>query len=190
MTKGKILFLVFILLAIAQIIVPAKMVFDSESTLSSGKEYRFRTAPVDPLDYFRGKYVSLSFREVTWETRDSVSMEYGDEVFVVLGTDGSGYAVIRDIVMEEPEAVDYVRATIVSKDPAFNYYKVTIEYPFNRFYMDEFKALDAELAYREATTVSDAYAVVRVKDGNAVIDDVILDGKTIKEAAEEYGRKK
>jgi uncharacterized membrane-anchored protein len=185
MKNRKALFIVFILLALAQLIVPAKMVFDSETILFTGKEYRFRTAPIDPLDYFRGKYVSLSYDDVSFETDKFSSSDFGKEVFVVLATDESGFASIKDIVEEAPDSGDYVKAKI-SYVSGYEPATVMVEYPFDRFYMDEFKAQDAELAYAAASREKDAYTIVRVKEGNAVIEDVIVEGKPIKEAAENY----
>lgn len=53
--------LLFALLCVAQWAVPLAMVQRAERTLSEGTAYRFRTAPVDPADPFRGRYVTLDF---------------------------------------------------------------------------------------------------------------------------------
>jgi hypothetical protein len=55
-----------------------------------------------------------------------------------------------------------------------------IEYPFNVFYMEEFKASKAEEIYRKnVTKEGNAFAVVNVYKGQYVIIDVIIDGKSI-----------
>ena len=41
--------------------VPAKMIFNKEAVLAQGKDYRFKTAPIDPYDPFRGKYIDLYY---------------------------------------------------------------------------------------------------------------------------------
>jgi hypothetical protein len=60
-----------------------------------------------------------------------------------------------------------------------------IEYPFNVFYMEEFKANKAEEIYRKnVTKVGNAFAVVKVYKGQYVIIDVIINGKSIVELSQ------
>jgi hypothetical protein len=56
--------------------------------------------------------------------------------------------------------------------------------------MEESKAYDAELAYRESVidTTQIAYGLVAVKDGDAVLKDVMIDGVSIGEIVK-AGRK-
>jgi len=54
MTSRNKQILIFALVALAQLYVPAKMVWNQESILEEGTEYKFKTAPVDPNDPFRG----------------------------------------------------------------------------------------------------------------------------------------
>ena len=63
MDKKKILLVLFILVAIVQISFSASMIINREITLKSGKQFKFRTAPVDPYDAFRGRYVALTLEE-------------------------------------------------------------------------------------------------------------------------------
>jgi len=53
--------------------------------------------------------------------------------------------------------------------------------------MEESKAYDAELAYVKAnrdSVVNNVYALVHVKDDNAVLKDVVIDGVPIQEYVE------
>lgn len=56
----KILLSVFILVAVMQLYVPGKMIFDNEDILETGIEYKFKTAPIDPSDPFRENTSSLA----------------------------------------------------------------------------------------------------------------------------------
>ena len=53
----------FIAVALIQLLVPAKMIWDQEEVMRDGKVFRFKTEPIDPNDPFRGKYITLSFQE-------------------------------------------------------------------------------------------------------------------------------
>ncbi len=47
--------------ALLQIGVAGSMVWQHATTLTAGRVWKFRTAPVDPVDAFRGRYVALRF---------------------------------------------------------------------------------------------------------------------------------
>ena len=60
--------------------------------------------------------------------------------------------------------------------------EVDFDLPFNRFYMEETKAKPAEDSYRKAhrdSLPSNIYASVYIKNGEAVLKDVIIDGVPI-----------
>ena len=46
-----------------QLSVPAWMIIDRESVIAEGREYKFEAAPLDPYDPFKGKYITLRYRE-------------------------------------------------------------------------------------------------------------------------------
>ena len=53
--------LIFGVVALAQLAVPATMVWQRDQTLKQGRVWKFRTAPVDPVDVIRGRYIALRF---------------------------------------------------------------------------------------------------------------------------------
>ena len=178
-------FIVFMIVAVLQLAVPAKMILDKENILSLGAPYKFRTAPIDPYDPFRGKYITLSFDANEFEVPNDSSWHGGDIVFVHLGKDTEGFAKVKDITRQPPADgnVDYVKAHI-----RYAYgEKVTIDYPFNHFYMEEDKAADAETTYRSSQwdTAQVVYALVNVRKGDAVLKDVMINDTPIADIVEE-----
>lgn len=186
--KNKVL-LIFILVALLQLAAPLKMIYDKETVMSTGTEYKFRTAPIDPYDPFRGKYIILSFDANNFEVNNDTLWHQDDNIYVLLGVDSAGFARIVNVMKQEPlnDTPDYVKAKV---QYAYDN-KVTIEYDFNKFYMEEGKAQKAEDLYRKANsrwnndTLQEAYALVSVKKGDAVIKDVIVNGKSVVELANE-----
>ena len=177
---------VFILLALVQLFVPAKMVLDSQGILDSGIEYKFKTAPVDPTDPFRGKYITLRYEENRVDVENESDWIRGESVYVILKKDKDGFAKIKLISKETPQnKADYFKAKISSVGSGASN-KVRIAYPFNRYYMEETKALAAEKAYRkfQRDTSHVAYALVNIKDGEALLKDVLIDGVSIKDIVE------
>ena len=174
------------IMVLAQLYIPARMIFDSENILAEGREFMFKTAPIDPTDPFRGKYIVLTFDESSAQVSNDEDWYEGQPVFINLTTDEKGFAKIQSVLKNEPiDSEDYVSATVryVAKSDSFT--NVSISYPFDRFYMEESKAYDAELAYNEAALDSNqtTYALVSVKKGDAVVKDVLINGVPIREAA-------
>ncbi|WP_318312214.1 GDYXXLXY domain-containing protein [Flagellimonas crocea] len=180
-SKTRIVFLIVV--ALVQLYVPAKMVWNQESILEEGTEYKFKTAPVDPNDPFRGKYITLTFEENTFTVQDEMDWSRGEKVYVLLGTNKSGFAKIDSISKQVPNGQqDFVeaKAWFVSRNGEN---KVSIDYPFNRFYMEESKAYDAEATYQKSQidTTKTTYALVSIKNGDAVLKDVLIDDIPIRE---------
>ncbi len=186
MNRLYILLSVFCVVALVQLYVPASMIWDKEKVLETGKEYKFKTAPIDPTDPFRGKYIVLSYANDDIQVDTSEYWERDQDIYVLLGIDTAGFAMINSVSKEMPASTeDYVKAKV-------DYYstysgKIAIEYPFTRYYMEESKAYEAELAYWDSRrdTSQTTYAVVAIKNGDAVIKDVLIDGIPIKTIVEQ-----
>ncbi|AXG73767.1 hypothetical protein DVK85_05770 [Flavobacterium arcticum] len=179
--KTKHLFIAFIITAIAQVFVPLKMVYDSEMTERTGTVYKFKTAPIDPQDPFRGKYVRLNYDMSSYPTNDTTWV-HGEPVYVTLKNDNEGFAAIESISHQAPDdGTDYVVAKYRynAKD------NINFSLEFDRYYMEESKAPEAETFYRSynqnAENKKPAYALVAVINGNAVLKDVIIDDIPIRE---------
>lgn len=187
MDNKKFLFIAFILVAIIQLAVPAKMIWDKENVLKSGKEFKFETAPVDPTDPFRGKYIALNYKENTYSSDDSSTWKEGEEIYVILQTNTEGFAVIDHVSKDKPAGdSDFVKAKIQSIS-GLRSNKITLAYPFDRFYMEESKAYEAEQVYNNTQRSSEepTYALVNIKNGQAVLKDVVIGGVSIVEKVKE-----
>ncbi len=176
-------FIGFMVIALIQIFIPSQMIWQQEDVLTSGKAYKFKTRPIDPSDPFRGKYITLDYDMNSFAIADS-SFVYGDKILIYIEKDSTGFAKAIQ-VSKKPLANDrdYVVAKVTD-----NYNEVVnFELPFDRFYMEESKAKDAERAYIHKNTDSlkeNVYALVHVKDGRSVLKDVIIDGISIQDYVE------
>lgn len=177
------MFIGFVVVAVVQIFVPVQMIWQQENILKQGEVYKFKTRPIDPTDPFRGKYITLQYEMNSFSISDT-SYVKGDKIQVYLKKDDHGFAKIDTISKTTLEKnKDYVEATIVDNYKG----KVSFKLPFDRFYMEETKAYDAEKAYREVNRDSlkaNVYALVYIKEGQAVLKDVIIDGIPIQEYVE------
>ena len=176
------IFIVFIIVSIAQIWVPIHMIMDSEKALVSGKAYKFKTRPIDPTDPFRGKYITLQYEINRFNSKDSYIK--GEEIYVYLKEDKEGFAEVSDVSkVLLPNKGDYVLANVIYDREDL----VSFQLPFNVFYMEESKAYDAELAYNRInrdSSSNNVYALVYIKDDKAVLENVFIDDIPISEYVE------
>jgi uncharacterized membrane-anchored protein len=183
MNNKKLLLTALVIVALLQLYFPAKMIIDRENVLNTGKEFKFKTAPIDPNDPFRGKYITLVFKENSFDVHLDSNWTYNESVFVILTADEQGFSKIKSVSREKPaDNQDFIKAKVthVSHNGS---YRLFIEYPFNRFYMEESKAYDAELLYRRSLpdTTQKIYALVNIKEGDAVLKDVRINDISIRE---------
>lgn len=183
MKSKKISLTAFIVVAIIQLAIPAKMIWDKERILETGKEFKFETAPIDPSDPFRGKYIVLQYKENTVQVDSEDPWVEGEKIYVILKTDAKGFAAIDNVSKEKPaDNTDFVRAKVQFTSGVHSK-TLGISYPFDRFYMEESKAYDAEQAYLKSQldSTKTTYALVNIKNGEAVLKDVLIDGTSIAE---------
>ena len=211
--RNKILVTGVVVGIIAQIATLAWMLIQRELTLHCGTVCLLETAPVDPFDAFRGRYVSLAFNDLgsAIVPEERGKWQRGTSVWLSLQTNDSGVARIGTVCRARPDGLSIKTAVSYSNDE----YKaiesvVTNRYghaetrrtgntilrfndlPCNRFYMPERLAPQAEQAYLAANRRSgagsvprqNAHAKVRAWRGHVVIEDLLISGIPIREFIE------
>lgn len=197
----------------AQLAVPCAMIYSMENILKHGEVWRFKTAPVDPYDIFRGRYVALAVEESKIDYQGGEKFFPGQKVYVTLLKDGQGFARLKEISSKKPDAESFLKVTVnyhetlrhvlvpaaqtaaAAQTPAeYRQEKVNtvhLRLPFDRYYMNEKKAPEAELQYQQRHAdgqMKNAYIDARVLGGQALIEGLYLDGKPIEEAARADGK--
>jgi uncharacterized membrane-anchored protein len=174
-TKRSYLVIGFCVLALIQICVPLSMIARREATLRQGTAFRFQTRPVDPYDAFRGRYVALQFVSDTVPTKVARSYERGQMVFVSIEEGTNGYAKLSGVSADRPQDGHYLRTKVRYHAGNSNLH---VNLPFNRFYMNERDAPEAEIQFRRRNQRGiqrKAHALVKVRSGMAVIDDLYIE---------------
>jgi uncharacterized membrane-anchored protein len=183
----KIILPAFIIIALVQWIAPVKMIWDKETILQTGKMYRFETEPVDPSYPFRGRYIALNFKEDQFTIRTRRVFYNNQDIYVVFTEDARGFARIVNLSENEPAGQDnYFKAKVNYSYTSGDSANIHLSYPFDEFYMDEYKAPKAEEAYNESLRDSTkiTYAAVKVYKGKAAIENVFIGDKTIRSLIE------
>jgi uncharacterized membrane-anchored protein len=166
--------IVFILVALAQLAVPASLIWKREQTFRRGSVWKFRTAPVDPIDAFRGRYVSLQFEVETQEISPPPNLESGQKVFVTVRANAEGFAEIDQVLPARPAGDDFIEAQLSGK---------TVSLPFDKYWVTERDAPAAEAAYRDQSRRDkrNAFVTVRVFRGDAAMEQLFLDNQPLGE---------
>jgi len=184
-------FVLFAVFAAVTLAAPLSIIWKYENTLRHGTLFKFRTQPVDPVDAFRGRYVTLSFaddfvadggRTDKWATNN----EPGGILYVRLKNDAQGFAVPVESSRKRLSGDDVVTVT----DAYRHRDGWRFDYPFDRYYLPEDVAPMAEQLYREANRGArsrdgakvDTYVAVRVRNGVGVIEELYLNGVPVREA--------
>ena len=182
-----------VVLSAAQLTAAAWSMVRYEMTLATGRVYKVKTAPVDPADPFRGRYVAIravlglptplapeivALLDQVGAGRPNAARK---TAYAVLGTDAQGFARVVEVVPEPPGTGDFLEIKAV-------WLRTTghdIVLPFDRYYMAEAAAPAAEQRYREASRRNagiDAWITVRVRNGIGVIEGLFIDGVRIEDA--------
>ena len=173
--KTRYIFILFVILGIAQFYVPAQMIFHQEDILKTGKAFKFRTRPIDPSNPFMGKYIRLNFDMDKFFTEDTL-WNGNDDIYVSIEEDSLGFVKPMAVHKEKPNSGDYVKVKV---DWYSSYEKaVHFSLPFTEFYMEESKAYDAEMANRNLQrrdSTKNVYALVYIKKGESVLANVFVD---------------
>lgn len=177
--KMKSLLFLLALAVILQLAVPVAMIARREHVLRAGQPFKFRTAPVDPADAFRGRYVALSLDQRSVPVTADQLFSNGDRVFALLAEDADGFAHFTGLSRTQPVARPFLATRIlyVSDTNAF------LNLPFDRFYMEEGEAPAAETAYWQHSrrTNQTAYIQVRIQNGFGVTENLFINDTPIRD---------
>ncbi|NND33678.1 MAG: GDYXXLXY domain-containing protein [Saprospiraceae bacterium] len=183
MIPKKIAIYGLVLLCFIQIYVAARMIYAYENVLTTGTSFKLRIAPVDPTDPFRGKYITLRFRDNTLKVAKASDWPQGSRAYVTFVEDSLGFARADDIFAQPlPGREDYLEIMIENIIDHPDEQLVYLAFPFDRFYLEESRAAEAERLYQEALAsgMTEAYAHILVKNGHGTLADVIVGDKSVK----------
>ncbi len=181
MNKKKLTLILFAFLAIIQVATPLSMIVRRELTLKHGRAFRFRIAPVDPYDAFRGRYLMLRLEQNLVPAPDNIKLSRHQKVYAIIKEDADGFAKFDHVELQSPDEGDYIEARVLYTNIQENN-AVVLKMPFDRYYINEKLAPEAEIAYQNATrrgSKEKAFITVYVKSGFAVVDELYIGDKPI-----------
>ena len=177
--KRRLILVLFLAACAAQWIAASWKIVERELTLRRGDVYRFKTAPVDPVDAFRGRYVAVRVEENTVPFEGPWERKHDRWLFAELGVGEDGFARFVKLHDQLPLDTPGIRTRITSFNDQEK--KVWLKLPLDRFYLSERIAPEAERAYREHSRqeAQDAWLAVRVWRGRAAIEGLYIGDRPI-----------
>jgi len=178
MFNKKIVIILFALAAIIQLSVIAYTTYDKESLLSNGIEIKMKLAPVDPVDPFRGRYVSLNFDNTTIEVKNKKDWTPSEICYAILEKDDDGYYQLANISKTEPSNEKVFVKSYITFSGNKDDNNISIRYPFSRYYMEESKAIKVEKIMNELDhDSSNSYIILKYKEGEVIVKNLIIEKK-------------
>lgn len=167
--------IIFILIALAQLAVPVITVWGRIQTLKLGRVWKFKAAPADPEDPIRGRYVALRFSAEEFP-QPSALLTSGP-VYALLRESPDGFAEIYQISATPVRGDNVVRVRPVG----FWSGNQRVAFPFDQLWLSEKAAPNAEQAYRENSRrgKENAYVTVRVRDGDAALEQLYINNQPL-----------
>jgi len=147
--------------------------------------HRFKVTLYDPYDPMRGRFLRLRALPETWLEEKPLPLPSwkGREASVKLGRDKEGFAKIEQLSLEPIAGPGCLKVKVHRNWENLKKNIYTVRYPFDRYFINEKLAADAEAALTNATR-GKRPAEIRVRiwpDGNFMIEELLIDGKPIRE---------
>jgi uncharacterized membrane-anchored protein len=173
---------VFGLTAFAQWLVPLMAIRQHEQVLTEGSVIKLKCLAPDPYDPLRGRFLAV---RPDWDSADAAKGETlipDQPAYLVLTVGSDGYASAQRLTAKEPADGLYVRVKT-----RYHYRgKTPFTWPFDRFYLNEHLAPEADQWFAEnIRSTKGITAEVRVLRGRAVLADLSVDGKPMREMLKE-----
>jgi len=170
--------ILFALISLAQWAAPLSQIFRYEQTLASGTLIRLKCTAPDPYDPLRGRYLAVRPEQDDAAIAKGTKLRTGQQAYATLKAGSDGLTILDELHAEPPASGDYVRVTVRWESAG----KAHIEWPFDRFYLNEALAPEADKWFAESIRNSKGVvAEVRVHHGLAVLENLTFDGTSFRE---------
>jgi len=176
------IWILFTVTALAQWAVPLREAWVLEDVAAHGDVFRFDCQAPDPSDLLRGRYLAITLKDNGAPPDPGFKPGSEEEVFARLGVDKEGFAYFSGVGAQPPASGPYLRAKTAKWWP-FNDKRVVLQPPFDRFYLNEQLAPQADEWFSKAVrdSTKKIWVEVRVKNGLAVVTDLKQDGRSFRD---------
>jgi len=188
MKSKKLLFSVFILVALAQIFVPWQMISKHANFAEAGAAFKFKidSRLIEGNNRagasIRGKYIWLDLAEDHIKIADRKEWEQNESAFILFTRDSLGFAKIESVTKTQPQnSADWVRAGVwINWRDSITLH---VNYPFNQYYIKDTNPKDIESVIKhglnDSTKVN--YLDIKIRENQFYVNDLVIDGVSFKD---------
>ncbi len=176
---------VFAVAVAAQWLLPLAGIWQYERVIARGTTVRLECVAPDPYDPLRGRYLAVRPAEGRVPKPEGMVGRDAVPVWATLEAGDDGLSRIKSLSLEPVSGPTVIR--LVAKwrlwEGQTSPETVFVEWPFDRLYLNERLAPDADKLVTERFREGQdrPVAEVRLLDGRAVLTDVLVDGVSIRE---------
>jgi hypothetical protein len=174
---------VFAVAAVAQWLLPLSGIWQHERVITRGTLVKIECAAPDPYDPLRGRYLAVRPEQST--VSEPAGFPHGGglvPVWATLEVGDAGLARIKSVSLEPVSGPTVIPLTARRWGTINGTDVIGLEWPFDRFYLNERLAPDADKLVADwLRDGKKTVAEIRLLDGQAVLTDVLFDGVSIRE---------
>lgn len=175
--------IVFALAAVGQWALPLFGIWQHEQVLAKGALIKLKCTAPDPYDPLRGRFLAVSPEQRDVSIGKDMAIPKGRKVYAILTTGADGLAHASSVSLIPPADGDYMEVKV---GYSYSNDSMTIEWPFDRFYINEKLGPEADKWFAEnIRSAKGIIAEVRVLKGQAVLQDLSVDGRPVREIVKE-----
>ncbi len=170
--------IVFSVTVLAQWAAPVFQIWTHEQVLMKGTIIKLKCSAPDPYDPLRGRFLAVRPEQTEASLPEGLKLASGSQVYITLTPGADGISTITGLSLDPPRQGTFLR--VHARSSYDN--KARITWPFDRFYINEKLAPEADRWFAEnIRSTQGIIAEVRVYQGRAVLADLILDDKRFRE---------
>lgn len=173
---------VFAVAAVAQWLLPLSGIWQHERVISRGTLVKIECGAPDPYDPLRGRYLAVRPAQSTVSEPEGFPRGRSRvPVWATLEAGDDGLSRIKSLSLEPVSGPTVIPLTARYWGTTNGTDVIWLDWPFDRFYVNERLAPDADTLVAERSRDRKTVAEVRLLDGRAVLTDILLDGVSIRE---------
>jgi hypothetical protein len=179
---------VFAVAAVAQWLLPLSGIWQHDRVISRGTTVRIECVAPDPYDPLRGRYLAVRPAGSRMSKPEGMADRDAVPVWATLVAGEDGLSRIESLSLEPVSGPTVIRlvAKWPHRDGSQAPETVFVEWPFDRFYLNERLAPDADkLVAERFRDGKRTVAEIRLLDGRAVLTDVLIDGVSIRDVVKQ-----
>lgn len=173
---------VFAVAAVAQWLLPLSGVWRHERVIARGVPLKIRCVAPDPYDPLRGRYLAVRPEESRVPKPAGMPDKGTAPVWATLVAGDDGLSRIESLSLAPVTGPHVIRLVAKWQHRNDEGETVFVEWPFDRLYLNERLAPDADKLVAERSREGEkTVAEICLLDGRAVLTDVLIDGVSIRE---------